>query len=1078
MKGLNKHTEEALLSFVSDVVRLPNESAKTHRFHSLVGVLFGGDKVVTDLAAGVEKIVRVDVNGKRRHRRVDNYYGNIVIEFEKNLDATLKTAEKQLREYSAGVWDKESAPFRPLLCVATDGIHWNVYLPIIKKLRDGKPTSQFIELQAVHSFTVTRESIRAFWFWLTSVLFRDSQVVPSAERFQVDFGSGSPIYVDAMRALRRTWKVIGKRPEPKLAYKTWKQYLTVTYGSLGSDDKSSQELYMKHCYLSAVSKFLAWAALSTNRENQNLASLPASVLSGDYFKSKRIENLVERDFFQWMSDSSMNEDLAPIWERVAYLMSAYDLTRLSQDVLKGIYQELVDPSDRHDLGEYYTPEWLCDAIVETVLPKDGFVSVIDPTCGSGSFLYSAIRHLLAHNQNVKKSEALKKILENVVGIDIHPLAVTIAKTTYLIVIRELIRSSRRSIQIPIYLADSLFLPNEVQQLSLGRTPHFEITFGGKSIKMPETIVHASELFDILVKSCASVASDHARTGKESADSLLRYIYRQSSAFRNSPQESEAIEALWELTEKMSLLIKRKENSIWSFVIRNGYKPAMLRKTFDYIIGNPPWLSYRYISDPDYQKEVKRRAVDEYRIAPKSQKLFTQMELATVFLIHTISSFGRDGARIAFVMPRSILSADQHDNIRRRDYSIPPNIDTCWISFDSYWDIKDVQPVFNVPCCVLFGSKQHAKKHPANGGKKSSYTLPAVEWSGRLPSRDVGLDQAKVDLVKESKTARLIYLGTRSALSTKRGSTKPTTASPYLSRFHQGATLVPRSFYFVEIDDLVVGNIDTDRVYWARTETGQAAQAKEPYKDVSFSGQVEGRFIYQTALSKHLLPFALDGCADIILPVLHAGGKARMVDVQGLRDLGYREMAKWMEKVERIWELKRKSKAPRQSVYEWLDYSGKLTAQNLNSKFVLLYNASGTNISAALHEVDTTGPRFVVDAKLYVATFETAEEGYYLSAILNSSVVNDAVKPFQSLGLQGERDIHKKILELAIPSFSTKDAAHKSLMKLAKQCHRKVSALLGKEEFPNSLARKRAYVRDKIASELLQIDKIVEKLLHA
>jgi hypothetical protein len=46
---------------------------------------------------------------------------------------------------------------------------------------------------------------------------------------------------------------------------------------------------------------------------------------------------------------------------------------------------------------------------------------------------------------------------------------------------------------------------------------------------------------------------------------------------------------------------------------------MLREQFDIIIGNPPWLSYRYIADPEYQAEIKRRAVERYAIAPRSQK---------------------------------------------------------------------------------------------------------------------------------------------------------------------------------------------------------------------------------------------------------------------------------------------------------------------------------------------------------------------------------------------------------------------------------------------------------------------------
>lgn len=47
-----------------------------------------------------------------------------------------------------------------------------------------------------------------------------------------------------------------------------------------------------------------------------------------------------------------------LWERTLSQLETYDLARLNQDVLKGVYQELVDPKDRHDLGEYHTPDWL------------------------------------------------------------------------------------------------------------------------------------------------------------------------------------------------------------------------------------------------------------------------------------------------------------------------------------------------------------------------------------------------------------------------------------------------------------------------------------------------------------------------------------------------------------------------------------------------------------------------------------------------------------------------------------------------------------------------------------------------
>jgi hypothetical protein len=131
--------------------------------------------------------------------------------------------------------------------------------------------------------------------------------------------------------------------------------------------------------------------------------------------------MVDGDFFQWVRSSKAEEVLAPVWERTLDQMLTYDLARLNQDVLKGVYQELVDPKDRHDLGEYYTPEWLAERVVTELLPASGFVSVLDPSCSSGSFLRATIAYLLAANKEGGEVKRLRAILDNVAGIDIHPV---------------------------------------------------------------------------------------------------------------------------------------------------------------------------------------------------------------------------------------------------------------------------------------------------------------------------------------------------------------------------------------------------------------------------------------------------------------------------------------------------------------------------------------------------------------------------------------------------------------------------------------------------------------------------------
>jgi hypothetical protein len=502
-----------------------------------------------------------------------------------------------------------------------------------------------------------------------------------------------------------------------------------------------------------------------------------------------------------------------------------------------------------------------------------------------------------------------------------------------------------------------------------------------------------------------------------------------------------------------------------FKVADDNRPAMLKGQFDFIIGNPPWLSYRYISDPEYQEEIKQRAVVKYKIAPKSQKLMTQMELATVFLAHSMATFAKKDARLGFVMPRSVLSADQHQNLITRKYSTEARF-----QLTGYWDLWEVTPIFNVPCCVLF-----AKRYPLNGNSKD--VLPVIEWKGNLPGRDVSWTVAKDNLEHREREGRVIYLGSRAALSTAPGSRTETKPSKYQAVFRQGAAIVPRSFYFVRLTDFN-GIPEPERQYWAVTDPEQSIEAKPPYDDVDVSGMVEGRFIFTTALSKHVLPFVHLVPVDLVLPITVKDGNLTIIKAKEMIDKGFREFGTWMQTVEALWNTKRGDKADTQSVYEWLDYQGKLTSQSLRQRHLVLYNATGTNVSAAYFDRDELPIPFVVDHKLYWAAFSDPDEAHYVVAVLNSETANQAIKPFQSTGLLGERDIHKKLLELPIPLFNPEDTAHRQLSGLGLAARTSAAEALKSGTFPlhTTLARQRGFIRTHLETQMKQIDTLVIKLL--
>jgi SAM-dependent methyltransferase len=136
------------------------------------------------------------------------------------------------------------------------------------------------------------------------------------------------------------------------------------------------------------------------------------------------------------------------------------------------------------LDEYYTSDWLAARIVRGLLEKQPKASVLDPACGSGTFLYQTVRQKRTLLGN--SAETLAHIQDAVVGIDVHLLAVIVAKTNYVLALGDLLR--KRQGRIPIYLANAILLPKRAAQTTLWmQLPSYRIELNGRLIYLPERL---------------------------------------------------------------------------------------------------------------------------------------------------------------------------------------------------------------------------------------------------------------------------------------------------------------------------------------------------------------------------------------------------------------------------------------------------------------------------------------------------------------------------------------------------------------------------------------------------------------
>lgn len=139
---------------------------------------------------------------------------------------------------------------------------------------------------------------------------------------------------------------------------------------------------------------------------------------------------------------------------------AEDLDKVeSNDLLKPLFEDIFPRKLRHLLGEYYTPRYLAECILET-LPTTDFDEkiILDPACGSGIFLMACIRQRKKSlkSQGVNSAVILDTITSSIIGIDINPIAVISARFSYILAVKELIlEENRRTINIPVFFADSV-----------------------------------------------------------------------------------------------------------------------------------------------------------------------------------------------------------------------------------------------------------------------------------------------------------------------------------------------------------------------------------------------------------------------------------------------------------------------------------------------------------------------------------------------------------------------------------------------------------------------------------------------
>jgi hypothetical protein len=961
-------------------------------------------------------------------RRIDVEIGFTAIETKKDLRSAkiLKDAEKQLEGY---VRTRTQQVGQRYVGILTDGADWRAY---------SLTSDKFV---LVSRFEAKQRTAPAqLLIWLEGVLATADGIKPTPEVIEGRLGADSVSHKLDYATLAALYEEHKDLPTVKLKRDLWARLLR---SALGAQFQDTDELFIEHTLLVNTAGIIAHSVLGYDVRQIP----PATLVLGQLFEQSQIYGVVESDFFGWPIEVPDGEDFVRL---AARRLSRFDWASVEHDVLKVLYESVIAPETRKKQGEYYTPDWLAETMVSNVVTDPLNQRVLDPSCGSGTFLFHAVRRYLstAEAEGRPLGQTLDEVSDHVAGIDLHPVAVSLARVTYLLAVGNdrLQSPERRQIRVPVYLGDSVQWQQRTDLFDHG---HLVIrtgtgdTFYERELRFSEHLLKDAGRFDRLVNDIADRAASPSRQdgSKPSLASLFSVLAIDDK------DDREQITAAFHL---LCDLVDEGRNHIWSYYVRNLARPmwlSMAEHRVDVLIGNPPWLSYRHMP-ADMQDLFK--AMSQSRGLWRGDEFATHQDLSGLFIARAVQQYLTVGGTFAFVVPNPVLDRPYWKGFRDGDYPDPN--EPVRVQFTGSWDLRRLRPhFFPRGSAVIFGQRTSAEVGDSAVDNPAVPLPKATErWTGRIAQTAHGWGHVQKWVTREP--AQLRYVG------------EDLISSPYRTRFWQGATIVPRVLFFIEQQEAGPLGLGSGRV---RVKSQRSSTEKPPWKGLpDLEGVVEKQFVRPVLLGESVVPYRLLPPRKAVLPIegttlLH--GNHEHLD-------RYPDLAKWWRKAEELWMAHRSSE--RLTLLERIQFHRGMSMQLPGTPLRVVYGKAGMHVSAAL--VDDSNA--VIDHKLYWGTVASRAEGMYLCAILNAPALTEIVRPLMSYG-KDERDIDKAVWQLPIPQYDESNPQHQRLAEIGAAESDRIAALELDES--KSFVKLRQAIRSVILAspDAEELDDLVRLLLE-
>jgi type I restriction-modification system DNA methylase subunit len=432
--------------------------------------------------------------------------------------------------------------------------------------------------------------------------------------------------------------------------------------------------------------------------------------------------------------------------RVSFSVLKFDFSRIEGDPLGDLYQRYFDPETRKALGEFYTPQPVINYILDGVEYERGVSGerLIDPSCGSGTFLVEAVNRYLddvrRYNENPDWAEELVDLCSrpNIVGLDIHPFAVLMAQIRFMVAILPEYREAKRENpdftirRLPIFRTDTLRNERESTGIDLGESGQRQMTFDAitedsqdvlipvplpvevddeedveqegdflvQRVRMPlfdtiqlETGVSNFGEYFAALQGVLDVVKWHMGEGEYEylgglERAVGRYTTREYDGIEEffAPYVNDILGTVRYLKEEHGdgRLFKMFEDSVLSLVVKNYMD-------YEYVVGNPPYVNIKNI--PDSNQEYYRELYDS---------AYGRLDLYVLFIERALNWLSEDG-KLGYITSNKFARSKYGQEIRRiisTEYSLAKYVD--------FGDTGVFEDATNYPC-IFFVDRNRSRE---------------------------------------------------------------------------------------------------------------------------------------------------------------------------------------------------------------------------------------------------------------------------------------------------------------------------------------------------------------------------------